>query len=154
MTARFTQAWSANLSASYVYNKFDSVTPNLGYIAGDRVPGAPEENASAGLQYNFSLNSRWTGFARADYVYVGDVHFLFGSGAAATPSLQGGYGQTNLRLAVQRDRLGIELFGRNITDKRAAESTGDPTQGGYIYMARPREIGVELRYSIEKSHPW
>jgi outer membrane receptor protein involved in Fe transport len=151
MTARLTKAWSANLTGSYVYNKFDRVNGNVGYAPGERVPGAPEESASAGLQYNFSLNSRWGGYARADYVYVGDVHYVFGLGTAATPYLQGGYGQTNLRLALQRQQLGLELFARNVTDKRAAEATGDPTQGGYVYMLRPREIGLEVRYSFARS---
>jgi hypothetical protein len=42
------------------------------------------------------------------------------------------------------------VYARNLTDKRAAETTGDPTQGGYTYMIRPREIGVEVRYSFDK----
>jgi len=150
MTAQLTRAISANLTASYVYNEFTSVTPGVGYAVGDRVPGAPEENASAGLQYNFSLNPKWSGYARADYVYVGDVHFVFGTGATATPYLQGGYGQANFRLQLQHQQLGLEFFARNLTDKRAAEATGDPSQGGFAYMLRPREVGVEVRYSFDK----
>jgi hypothetical protein len=114
------------------------------------VPGAPEENASAGLQYNFSLASNWNGYARADYSYVGDVHYVFGVGTGATPYLQGGFGQANMRVSFQRQQLGFDLYTRNLTDKRAAETTGDPTQGGYTYMLRPREIGVEVRYSFDK----
>jgi outer membrane receptor protein involved in Fe transport len=150
MTARVTKAWSANLTASYVYNRFNSVTPGVGYSVGERVPGAPEENASAGLQYNFSLASNWNGYARADYSYVGDVHYVFGVGTTAAPYLQGGFGQTNLRVSFQRQQIGFDLYARNLTDKRAAETTGDPTQGGYTFMLRPREIGVEVRYSFDK----
>jgi iron complex outermembrane recepter protein len=151
-TAKITPALSANLSASYVYNKFDSVTPNLGYVPGERVPGAPEENASAGLQYHFALNGQWSGYARGDYVYVGDIHYLFGQGGDATTILQGGYAQTNMRVAFQRANLSLELFGNNVTDKRAAAATGDPSQGGYTYLLRPREIGIELRYSYDRPH--
>jgi iron complex outermembrane recepter protein len=150
MTAQLTRALSANLTASYVYNKFDSVKPSVGYEVGERVPGAPEENASAGLQYNFALNPAWSGYARADYVFVGDVHYVFGLGTAATTLLQGGYGQANFRLQLQHQQFGIELFARNLTNKRAAEATDDPTQGGYVYMLRPRELGVEVRYSFDK----
>jgi iron complex outermembrane recepter protein len=150
MTARLSKAWSANLSASYVYNKFTSVTSGIGYFPGERVPGAPEENASAGVQYNFSLGSNWNGYARADYVYVGDVHFIFGGGATAKPFLQGGYGKADVRLALQHEDWGFELFTHNLTDKRAAEATGDPTQGGFVYLIRPREVGVEVRYSFDR----
>ncbi|HEY6925935.1 MAG TPA: TonB-dependent receptor, partial [Steroidobacteraceae bacterium] len=149
MTARIARGLTANLTASYVYNKFDSVKPNVGYMTGERVPGAPEENASAGLQYNFSLSNAWNGYARADYTYVGDVHYVFGLGGAATSYLQGGYGQANVRFSLQNRGLGIDLYARNLADKRAATSTGDPTQGGYVYMLRPREVGIELRYSFE-----
>jgi iron complex outermembrane receptor protein len=152
VTAKITPALSANLSASYVYNKFDSVTPNLGYVPGERIPGAPEENAAAGLQYNFALNSQWTGYVRGDYVYVGDIHYLFGQGDDATNILQGGYGQANLRVAFRRANLSLELFGNNVTDKYAAVATGDPSQGGYTYLLRPREIGIELRYSYDRPH--
>jgi iron complex outermembrane recepter protein len=152
VTAKITPALSANLSASYVYNKFDSVTPNLGYVPGERIPGAPEENAAAGMQYNFALNGQWTGYARGDYVYVGDIHYLFGQGDDATNLLQGGYAQANLRVAFRRANLSLEFFGNNVTDKRAAVATGDPSQGGYTYLLRPREIGIELRYSYDRPH--
>jgi len=146
MTARIAAGLSANLSASYVYNEFKSTQPNVGYFAGERVPGAPEENASAGLQYNYSWGTDWSGYARLDYSYVSDVHFVFATG----PYLQGGYGQANARLSLQHRQLGVDLFTRNLTNKRAAETTTDPTQGGYVYMLRPREIGIEVRYSFDK----
>lgn len=150
MTAQLTKAVSANLTASYVYNEFDSVRPNVGYSDGERVPGAPEENASAGLQYNFALNPAWSGYARADYTYVGNVHYVFGLGTASTTFVQGGYGQANFRLQLQHQQLGLEFFARNLTNKRAADAYGDPTQGGFNYLIRPRELGVEVRYSFEK----
>ena len=151
MTARLTRAWNANLSASWVHNEFDTVTPGLGFTSGDRVPGAPEENASAGLQYNFLFGNGWGGFARGDYVYVGNVHYQFGQGAGAEAFIQGGYAQGNVRLALQREKLSIEIFGNNITDKRAAEATGDPAQNGYVYLIRPREVGLELRYAFDRA---
>jgi iron complex outermembrane recepter protein len=150
MTAQLTKALSANLTASYVYNEFDSVRPNVGYKDGERVPGAPEENASAGLQYNFVLNPAWNGYARADYTYVGNVHYVFGLGTASSPFIQGGYGQANFRFQLQHQQLGLEFFARNLTNKRAADAYGDPTQGGFAYMIRPRELGVEVRYSFDK----
>jgi outer membrane receptor protein involved in Fe transport len=148
MNLRFSQAWSANLSASYVHNEFDRVTPNLGYVKGERVPGAPEQNATAGLQYDFSLGGTWSGYARGDYAYVGEVHYKYGQGASATELVQGGYGLGNLRLALKRDALSVELYCRNVTDKNAAEATGDPSQNGFVYLVRPREVGVELRYAF------
>jgi len=93
-------------------------------------------------------SNTWKGFARGDYVYVGAVHYVYGAGARDV--LQGGYGQANVRLGFQRDTLSVELFGNNVTDKYAAESTGDPASGGYVYLLRPREVGLELRYAFDR----
>jgi iron complex outermembrane recepter protein len=60
------------------------------------------------------------------------------------------YGLTNVRLGVQRDDLSLELFGRNITDERAVVNTIDPQQGDRQFLARPREVGVEVRYNFTR----
>jgi hypothetical protein len=71
-------------------------------------------------------------------------------GASSTSILQGGFGQANIRLQLQHQQFGFEFFARNLTNKRAAEATDDPTQGGFTYMIRPRELGVEVRYSFDR----
>jgi iron complex outermembrane receptor protein len=148
--ARLTSAWQVNLSASYGHNEFEKVRPNTGFAVGDRVPGAAETNGSVGLQYNFALNATWNGFGRADYMYVGSTPYQFGQIAPVVVTLDS-YGLTNLRFGVQRDNLSLELFGRNVTDERAVVNTIDPNQGNRQYLARPREIGVEVRYSFARS---
>jgi hypothetical protein len=85
-------------------------------------------------------------------MYVGDVQYLFGAPGAFYTHIQGGHGQANLSLSVQHHELGIELFAHNVTDRRAAEATGDPAQGGYVYLIRPREIGLEVRNKFDQ--PW
>ena len=45
----------------------------------------------------------------------------------------------------------MELYCRNITDKYAAEATGDPAQNGLVYLLRPREVGLELRYAFNRA---
>lgn len=147
LNARLNSAWQLNLSASYGHNEFDKVKPGIGFEVGDRVPGAAEKNGGAGVQYSFNVNPAWSGFARADYVYVGSVPYQFGQIDPHTVTLSS-YGLTNLRFGLQRDNLAVEIFGRNLTDERAVVDTIDPTQGDRQYLARPREIGVEVRYQF------
>ncbi len=52
--------------------------------------------------------------------------------------------------SLDENNLSLELFGNNITDKYAATATGDPTQNGFTYLLRPREIGIELRYAYDR----
>jgi hypothetical protein len=61
---------------------------------------------------------------------------------------QESFDTVNLRLAFQRDDLSIELFGRNLADERGVISTGQPSLGAKETLIRPREVGVELRYSF------
>jgi iron complex outermembrane recepter protein len=143
--AQPTDAWQLNLALSYNKSRFDNVIPGTAFVPGERLPDAPEKNMSAGAQYSFPLGGQWTGFARADYVYVGDVRVKF---ASDPPILQDAYDVVNARLGFQRDNLAVELFGRNLTDERAVSVTAEPSFGGYQTIIRPREIGVELRYSF------
>ncbi|MBS0417743.1 MAG: TonB-dependent receptor [Proteobacteria bacterium] len=147
VTARLTRALRMNFSTAYSHNEFASVKPGVGYAVGERVPGAAETNASAGLQYDFPLNSTWSGFGRGDYAYVGGARYKFDPFDPVIVN-QKAYGTANVRLGVQRANLAVELFCRNVADKRAVVSTGNPRAGGYQYLLRPRESGVEVRYSF------
>lgn len=145
LTARLAAAWELNLGASYVHNEFVNLKPGVEFEVGERVSGAPERNLSAGVQYDFDLTSQWAGFARADYVYVGNVRYKFDVSRVLN---QPGYDAANVRIGARRDNLSVELFGRNITNEYAVVTSSDPLFGGMRTLLRPREIGVELRYSF------
>jgi iron complex outermembrane receptor protein len=148
MTAQLTGAWRLNVAAAYNHNEFDSVIPSTGFEKGERVPNAPEKNVSAGVQYDFAVTEAWQGFARADYAYVGDARYKFGQGDGALIVMQDAYDTASVRLGLRRSDLAVELFGRNMTDERAVVYTQDPEIGNYQYLARPRELGIEVRYSF------
>lgn len=106
------------------------------------------KNASAGAQFNFGLGAAWSGFARADYVYVGEVPVKFLT--TGDTLQQDAYDVVNLRLSFQREALAIDLFGRNVSDERAVLVTRDPAVfNSDQFIIRPREVGVELRYSFQ-----
>ncbi len=151
LVAQPSNAWRFNLAASYNETEFDKVDPDSGFIDGERVPGSPKTNASAGVQYDFDVAGEWSGFARADYQYVGDIRLIFSEleGGARQIVTQDAYGTGNVRLGFSRGNLALEIYGRNVTDKRAVTATGhpDPLFGGDQIIIRPRELGVELRYS-------
>jgi iron complex outermembrane receptor protein len=144
LVAQPTDAWRFNLAASYNNTEFDTVQEGTGFVEGQRLPDAPEKNGSAGVQYSFSLGEAWTGFARADYTYVGDVLVNFSDEIVTQES----FDTINLRLGFSRDTLALELFGRNVTDERGVVATQEPDFGGHQHLTRPREYGVELRYSF------
>ncbi len=74
LVAQPVDAWRFNFAVSVQQHRVrQRRTRHSSFVAGERLPEVPELNGSAGVQYNFSLGSTWSGFFRADYVYVGDV---------------------------------------------------------------------------------
>jgi outer membrane receptor protein involved in Fe transport len=144
LLAEPTQAWRFNVSLAYNQNHFKEVQSGTGFTSGQRLPDAPEKNASAGAQYNFRLSRAWTAFARGDYVYVGDVLQQF----STVVLKNGGYGEANARLGFIQHQLEVDLYGDNLTDKRGISVTGNPAFGAYQTLVRPRELGVEVRYAF------
>jgi outer membrane receptor protein involved in Fe transport len=144
LLAEPTPAWKFNLSLAYNQNHFKNVLSGTGFTSGQRLPEAPEKNASAGAQYNFRLSRAWTAFARGDYVYVGDVLQQFNTVVLKN----GGYGEANARLGFIEHQLEVDLYGDNLTDKRGISVTSNPAFGAYQTLVRPRELGVEVRYSF------
>ena len=133
--------------------EFDNVVPQSGFQPGERLPEVPKFNGSAGVQFNFNLGSTWTAFLRADYVHVGDVRLKFPRRprdpvGAASSVTQDAFDTANVRLSFQRGPLGLDLFGNNLSDERGVVNTGQPSFGSRENITRPREVGVELRYSF------
>ena len=144
--AQPTDAWLFNVSMAYSRNRFKNVASGTSYSNGERVPDAPENNGSVGAQYNFHVGSAWDAFARADFVHVGNVLTTFGGSDTVK---QDRFNTLNLRLGFSRDALAAELYGRNITDERGVLTTSNNTPFGINQtLTRPREVGIELRYSF------
>jgi outer membrane receptor protein involved in Fe transport len=150
LVAQPVDAWRFNLSVAVNNTEFDTVVPESGYSPGDRLPEVPKVNGSAGVQFNFDLGQSWSGFLRADYVHVGEVRVVFPAPDPADSVVvtQDAFDTANLRLSFQRGPLGLDLFGNNLSDERGIVNTGQPSFGSRENITRPREVGVELRYSF------
>jgi iron complex outermembrane recepter protein len=139
-------AWRFNLSAAYNRNRFENVAPGTNFQDDERVPDAPEKNASLGAQYNFAVTELWSGFARADLVHVGNVVTVVG---VSDRVRQDAFELLNLRLGFEREAWAAELYGRNVTDERGVLTTNSNTSLGINQtLTRPREVGVEVRYTF------
>jgi iron complex outermembrane recepter protein len=155
VVAQPTDAWRFNVAMSVNNTEFDTVVRESGFVRGERLPDVPKVNGSAGVQYNFDLGgSAWTAFFRADYVYVGNVRAKFPTPTeedpfAAVVITQDAFDTANARLSFHRGALGLDLFGNNLFDERGVVGLTQPQFGGNQNIIRPREIGVELRYSFE-----
>jgi Outer membrane receptor proteins, mostly Fe transport len=150
LVAQPTDAWRFNLTYSVNNTEFDNVVPESGFRNGERLPDVPKVNGSAGVQYNFDFGSTWSGFLRADYVHVGEVRVKFPASDPADEVVlsQDAFDTANARLWFQRAALGFGVFGNNLFDERGIGNIGQPSFGAKENITRPREFGVELRYSF------
>jgi iron complex outermembrane recepter protein len=144
LIAQPSSSWRLNLSFAYNQNEFDDVSPGTGFVPGQRLPDSPQQNGGAGAQYNFDVTQGWSGFARADIIYVGAVHNDF----PPLTVIDNSYAEGNLRLGFLHSSLSLELFGKNITDNRGVSATDNPAFGSHQTLIRPRELGAEVRYSF------
>jgi iron complex outermembrane receptor protein len=134
---------------------------------GDRLPYSPKVNASLSADYSFPVASGWTGHVGGAYQYVGDELDNFypcspaTSGCATPSSLPpprarlASYGVAHLRAGVTADQWQINLFVKNLTDKRAftqesVQHATSPSSGSGLNvpdsatMITPRTIGIAL----------
>lgn len=140
LASRLSESWKLNLSASYNDLTYDdNVLPAIG-LPGQRVEGSPEKNYSVGLEYGLDLTGNWSGWARADWAYVGRLR----SELSGLPI--DSYDTLNLRVGLVQSNLAIELFGRNLTDEQGVTRIEPLAFGGDYVLIRPREVGIELRY--------
>ncbi|TQV66982.1 TonB-dependent receptor [Exilibacterium tricleocarpae] len=106
---------------------------------GTRLPGAPELNASLGLEFSFKLAGN-AAFARANYAYVDK--YRDDIGARFTEA--GGYHKLDTRAGVSLNAVDVSLYATNLLNENALTSVvGDPT---LAFQMRPRTIGVDVKY--------
>lgn len=86
-------------------------------VAGKKLPGVPENQASVYGHFDFSAGANRRGFARADLSYT-DIKYDQIYNLATTGSLVA----LNMSIGVQTDHWVFSLYGNNLTDQRIPSS--------------------------------
>ena len=151
LQARLTESLEVAVSASYGEATLVGDS-NIGND-GDNLPGSSDFNATVGIQYDFILAS-YDSFARADYTYISEYFSSVDeTGSAVTPEPAGGFGQLNVKVGLEMDKVAVDLFVNNLTNNDGLTwletiSSGTPESGSRAYTIRPRTVGLNLRYSF------
>lgn len=134
------ETWSMNYGVSYVDAELAGDAPGLG-SSGDRLPGAPEFQASVGLQADFDVNGLPI-FVRADVAHVGEY---FNNLEEVGPNA-GDYTILNLNAGADiTDLISVSFFARNLTNEEGISWIETEIGDGRANFVRPRTIGIELR---------
>ena len=113
-------------------------------LSGGDLPGAPDLNATASVDWNLFTNERGVLTLHVNGSYQDDALYAIGTGTAD------GYALVNARLTflVGDERWSASLWGKNLAEKEyETYHYASPAVGGTLaQIGPPRTFGVEFSY--------
>ncbi|MDP9012413.1 MAG: TonB-dependent receptor [Pseudomonadota bacterium] len=142
---------SLRTSFAYTDATFTTGFPNLGIIAGQRLPAVPRVSASVAPEYDWNIGS-WDAEIGAGVRYVGArPAYLFVAPKPPVTFNENSYVLFDFNARLGRDGWTVALYGKNLLDKRVyLTKTGitDALTGSIVQvdgaLLQPRTIGVSL----------
>jgi iron complex outermembrane receptor protein len=150
LTAQPVPAFEFHLGASYLNSEYQEAVLQGQDISGNKLILAPEWTANGGIDWTL-LDSAWGSLTlHTDSRYMSKVYYdAFNTNAVA----QGGYAVHDARLSATLTSHPIQLttWVRNLTNEEYRVyrlNVAALTNYDYGQRGRPREYGVEVRYSF------
>ena len=114
-------------------------------LSGRVLPGSPELNVNASLDWNLFSTENGTLTLHLDATFQDETLYAFGSGMGDSYTVFNG----RLGFSALDERWGVSIWGRNLGDEEYFNFWADGRETlGYVYshVAAPRTYGVELTY--------
>jgi iron complex outermembrane receptor protein len=156
INARVLDDLTLELSGGYDDAKFTETVPGVLFQAGDLIPQVPRVTAQFDADYEFQISGDLSGFANADYRYVGSSWSTNNAltnptTGAVIPLIRPSYRIADLRGGVKYGKTEYALFIKNLTNEYAnlSDTTAVSLQAigqSRVAISPPRTIGLEFRY--------
>ncbi|MDN3923198.1 TonB-dependent receptor [Roseateles violae] len=134
-------------SVSLLDPKLLTDSPGLQAKSGDRLPNTPKVAATLGARYAFEVAGH-PAFSGLGVTYQGERNSGFPDSVAPPNYKLPSFTQVDLSGGVSFGKVGVNLYIRNLTDKRGqlGASTGDAPALGrtYVFVTDPRTIGLDV----------
>jgi iron complex outermembrane receptor protein len=161
MRAALDQHWQVALSGQYADGKIVSVVQGSVGKVGAPLESTPKAQVTAGIVYKLFPRPQWATTTRLDYAYVGPRN-LSSTNTPVDPNFQlPGYGEVNLRFAVEHDTWEYTTFVSNLTNVNPqlgiyTFSGGPGNYSGafapgaqrFVTTSAPRTFGVQFKKSF------
>ena len=138
---------NANLTAGFTAG----AVPDLVGVSGDRLPNVSKQQATLAIDYSTPLADNREFHARLDASYRSDFWTALPHSPFATDLP--GFALLNARTGLGFGKAWrVDAFINNITNQEAATSVSTvpgPAHDRANFIARPRTIGLELKYSLK-----
>jgi iron complex outermembrane recepter protein len=156
INARVLDDLTLQISGGYDDAKFTETVPGVLFQAGDLIPQVPRVTAQFDADYEFQISGDLSGFANADYRYVGSSWSTNNAltnptTGAVIPLIRPSYRIADLRGGVKYGKTEYALFIKNLTNEYAnlSDTTAVSLQAigqSRVAISPPRTIGLEFRY--------
>jgi len=136
-----------NVNGAYTDARLTQATPaSVGGQVGDRLPSVPLWEMSASAQYERPISGNLSGFAGAEWRFMGNRYSEFSVGPRVNMPA---FHIVDLRTGVETKKWSLSLYVKNVGDKIAInyvqpELLADlsPAQAATVYT--PRTIGLDI----------
>ena len=156
INAQIMDGLTLELNAGYDDAKFTQTVPGVLFQSGDRIPQVPRASAEFDADYHFPISNDVSGFANADYRYVGNSWSTNNAltnptTGAVIPLIRPSYRIADFRGGVKYGKTEYALFIKNLTNEYANLSDTNAislqaTGQSRVAISPPRTIGLEFRY--------
>lgn len=135
--ARLLPGLDAEFSFGYLWTRFDDYTHMGNDYSGNKIPYTPDYTASFALQYRHEKGF----FARGEVLHYGQLYWSEENDYKRDPVTL-----LNARVGYEFEPFAVYVYGNNLTDAKYLNYY--TATSNYGMMARPREIGVQLKYTF------
>jgi iron complex outermembrane receptor protein len=113
---------------------------------GDTLPYNPRWSGSLSAEYRAPIDSRWQAVARGSARFVGPRSSSPQSSVAFPNYVLPGYSLFDAHAGLESDHVDIDLFIKNLTDKRAQLAAYTQLGPNQITVQQPRTIGAAVTF--------
>jgi outer membrane receptor protein involved in Fe transport len=134
-------------NVGYINAKLAEDAPDLGGVAGERLPNTPRFTTALSGDYSFPLG-QMQAFAGATYRFIGERYASFNQSGGVPQYRLPAYAALDLRAGVNVQASRVEVYVKNVTDQAAQLSalTQTALAGGpaEVSVLRPRTVGLSV----------
>lgn len=147
MTLRPVDGFSLTGTLAFSDSKITRVDPAAGIAAvGDTLPYNPRWSGSLSAEYRAPVDGRWQAAVRGTARFTGARNSSPQSSLGFPNYVLPAYSLFDLHAGLESDRVDIDLFVKNITDKRAQLAAFTQLGINQITVQQPRTIGAAVTF--------
>jgi outer membrane receptor protein involved in Fe transport len=146
LRALLSNEWSADLNYGFTNATFrDYAIDSITNYKGNYIPYATQHTLSLGLRYLHSWQACWLDRFTASAQYSGNGKIYW---TEKNDLYQPFYGVLNAKAGVQKGKVAVNLWGRNLSNASYAAFGFESSGSTFMQKGRPLQAGIEVVFTL------